>query len=1262
MIKRDSLIRKMAIMVLIITMIMPNVRVFSAPYDEDGSWRVMPIRSEEEALAGAFGGEGEQCMHAVARSFENPDYIYAAQDVTGVWRSTDGGYNWQHVNGNGLYVDDMFGLQVDPRDPDIVIAMALDLWNGADPGNNMFDYQGMYRTTDGGETWTQVLHKDLNIDWGSERRVYENIAYDYSAMTDTDTHAMIWYAAIGDDWLYKSVNGGIDWEPITDLRAYTLVNAVKVDDEGQVYIHTEQQLFKLNMETYLLEPMNSLPVDDSDAQIKRDENGNVTEDRRTYLSYFEIDPDNNQVMYAAVMSRNYDTNHDERLDGIYKSTNGGVDFVRILEYPGCIVKVSPADSNVIYCVSRLSMARPMKVTHDGGQTWFDSPREYQITGDLGNAYKRGVGIESTAVMPHPTDPMEAAFYSQMAFWHTTDGAKSLVDYTNDGFTGFAWTWNSSGVAFDTRIDPSTGLPNEGRYAFFCCDVGTVITENDGYFFERIMPEQMRDWRNNGYIFGGGTYAGTFCPELPPEDNSAIDRSGIIVATLGQYQDTQIMRSTDNGATWELEHYYSRTSNDLDEVQAYRDNTVYNRFLSFNPVKTYMVVGEDKISYDYGESFEPYNFNNRPKDFFPDGTLDTREISSGSVLGFTGEESQIFYMMTDANRRLYRSNDYGSTWVYYGDSPTQMKGFDGRISFSVNKTEEDVIYTVGSNGQMLIYDGKVWYESDVLSLSGNVENNEIRSIVADPQDGNVVYCSSIMAGVPNVFMSTDGGGTWEDISEDLPKVGTMTLNVHPVTRELFAGSHIGTWIYTPSNLPAPGDTVRQLPDSVPIENRRGGYEPPKMYVPDIELDPTGTTVVNTTNLEMYWNFQNVEDVVIEDVSGNEWTAYMTGGEVITDDIIGDDKIDSGASGEGVVVEPMAYGHSVYLNEPDESIILPVTEPLLTTAMTLNISFKMSQIEIDGDYEGQQLIQKGNYCNPFSIGVDGWGRPYASIRTTNGTRRLESSRKINFDQWSTVSLVIDGSQAKLYVRGEETASISDLEGLIADGTRSIYLGSKDSSLIDCYIDEVSLFSEALSQQDIIELSYYGPIVPNLEEEIPPVEEPVELPEGIIYNETFEEGLVMVANEDWVEIDDTEFEWTDSLSVVTEFEVNELINNQVLVQKGKYCYPFSLSLFKTGEVEARIRTQEGTHYVQTVKDTINLEGINTLAMTYSTGTLNLYINGVLVASESGIEGSLVYKEKPLFLLSSEDNIVQTDNTITMYGVSIYNQCLSAEDIAGL
>jgi photosystem II stability/assembly factor-like uncharacterized protein len=70
----------------------------------------------------------------------------------GVYRSTDGGTTWQQV---GLTNSHAIGrLAVDPTNPQHIFAAAAgDLYN---PGGE----RGVYESTDGGSTWTQVLAGD----------------------------------------------------------------------------------------------------------------------------------------------------------------------------------------------------------------------------------------------------------------------------------------------------------------------------------------------------------------------------------------------------------------------------------------------------------------------------------------------------------------------------------------------------------------------------------------------------------------------------------------------------------------------------------------------------------------------------------------------------------------------------------------------------------------------------------------------------------------------------------------------------------------------------------------------------------------------------------------------------------------------------------------------------------------------------------------------------------------------------------------------
>src|SRR6266496_3340294 len=72
----------------------------------------------------------------------------------GVYKSIDAGKTWKNV---GLKHSRQVGaLIVDPRNADVVLVAALGHAFGPNPE------RGIFRTTDGGKTWTKVLSKDEN--------------------------------------------------------------------------------------------------------------------------------------------------------------------------------------------------------------------------------------------------------------------------------------------------------------------------------------------------------------------------------------------------------------------------------------------------------------------------------------------------------------------------------------------------------------------------------------------------------------------------------------------------------------------------------------------------------------------------------------------------------------------------------------------------------------------------------------------------------------------------------------------------------------------------------------------------------------------------------------------------------------------------------------------------------------------------------------------------------------------------------------------
>jgi photosystem II stability/assembly factor-like uncharacterized protein len=147
----------------------------------------------------------------------DPNVIYAGMgestirgNVThgdGVYRSTDAGKTWEHL---GLAeTRNISEIAIHPNDPDIVYVAAL----GHAFGSN--NERGVYRTTNGGWTWEQVLFKsdkagaiDISMDPHNPRILYAAIWEAYR-----NPHSM---SSGGEDsGIYKSTNGGDTWVEIT---------------------------------------------------------------------------------------------------------------------------------------------------------------------------------------------------------------------------------------------------------------------------------------------------------------------------------------------------------------------------------------------------------------------------------------------------------------------------------------------------------------------------------------------------------------------------------------------------------------------------------------------------------------------------------------------------------------------------------------------------------------------------------------------------------------------------------------------------------------------------------------------------------------------------------------------------------------------------------------------------------------------------------------------------------------------------------------
>jgi photosystem II stability/assembly factor-like uncharacterized protein len=166
-----------------------------------------------------FSEQGSASIGALAVAPSNPSVLWVGTgqvhqrwdivDGDGVYRSSDGGASWTHV---GLADTRHIGsIWVDPRDANVAVVAAL----GHVFGPN--EERGLFRTEDGGRTWTKVLYKDADtgaVDIAGDAATPDVL---YAALWQVRRHPWLDYfqPPIGPgSGIYKSTDGGRSWAAV----------------------------------------------------------------------------------------------------------------------------------------------------------------------------------------------------------------------------------------------------------------------------------------------------------------------------------------------------------------------------------------------------------------------------------------------------------------------------------------------------------------------------------------------------------------------------------------------------------------------------------------------------------------------------------------------------------------------------------------------------------------------------------------------------------------------------------------------------------------------------------------------------------------------------------------------------------------------------------------------------------------------------------------------------------------------------------------
>jgi photosystem II stability/assembly factor-like uncharacterized protein len=303
-----------------------------------------------------FDDQPTGSIGAIAIAPSNPKVIYVGSgeglqrpDLStgdGMYRSSDGGETWTHL---GLREGQQIpAIDVDPRNPDRLFVAVL----GHPYGPN--EERGIYRSTDGGRSFQRVLYTDENTGG-------IDVAIDPS--NPQTVYAVLWAARqapweVGSSWtlshrngLYKSTDGGTTWKKITQ-------GLPGADDElGRIGI-----TIAASSPNILFAVVGARKGAGVYRSTDRGESWTlVNDDARLWgrdgdFNEVRVDPTDPNVLYVANVVT-------------WKSTDGGKSFSAFRGAPGGDdyhrVWINPRDPKVII----LAADQGAIITVNGGETW-----------------------------------------------------------------------------------------------------------------------------------------------------------------------------------------------------------------------------------------------------------------------------------------------------------------------------------------------------------------------------------------------------------------------------------------------------------------------------------------------------------------------------------------------------------------------------------------------------------------------------------------------------------------------------------------------------------------------------------------------------------------------------------------------------------------------------------------------------------------------------------------------------------------------------
>jgi photosystem II stability/assembly factor-like uncharacterized protein len=552
----------------------------------------------------------------------------------------------------------------------------------------------------------------------------------------------------------------------------------------------------------------------------------------------KVSPSDSDIIYAATT------------EGVYKTTDGGENWTlkhSVVMANDLLVHPDNPDVVVVGCGNLGSPGRGIYKTTDGGENWSQinstlpsgflgkillgmAPSQPNtIYASIGNGFSNEDGASwlcrsddfgSSWTIKNTTD------YSLWQGWFSHDVAVNPNDPDKITVIGIN-VWNSSNGGTDLTVKTNGGIgyvnpPIEGPDGmgdFVHSDAHDVVyhptNENIIYIASDGGIHRSVDGGNNYSSCNGRYQTAQFYNGF---STSQQDPS----FCMGGLQDNGTIR-------WNGDKTWSRVlggDGSWSAIHPTNDDEFYVSWQYLNIVKT--IDGGDNLYNVEAPKVWPYSF-----------------IAPYAIAPSDGD---VVYATSSV---IAKSTDGASNWEVTNNGSSVASNGTPVLSIAISHQNPDVVYAAtapldGNPSQVVrTLNGNTW-----MNITHDLPNRYPMDMAVDPTDDAIAYVTFAGFGSGHVFKTTDHGSSWEDITGDLPDVPTNAVIVDPIIpNNIYVGNDLGIFVSQDG-----GSTWEAYQEGLPMV----------VMVFDLQISP----IDRMLRVATHGNGAYQRDLIDENVSGTE----------------------------------------------------------------------------------------------------------------------------------------------------------------------------------------------------------------------------------------------------------------------------------------------------------------------------------------------------------------------------------------------------------